>query len=205
MAQTRKLQLADLSEGERDFPIEVLNGGDYYWRIVKDASTIRLFSSQVLLPTKFGWILTGNRTGITADHLMVNHITLEHFDTDLRRFLDLENIGITPNEEKPLTTGDSRIVQEFNDSYRIGDRRRVVRLPKKNICELSSNSGTAERRFRNLQKRLQQNEGLRIIYEQQMLDHVVEQQIELALTTEKSTGVFYLPHHVVKKEKLNGE
>jgi hypothetical protein len=33
-----------------------------------------------------------------------------------------------------------------------------------------------------------------------MLDHVVRQQVELAPTTEESTGVFYLPHHAVKKE-----
>jgi len=34
-----------------------------------------------------------------------------------------------------------------------------------------------------------------------MLDHVVKQQVELAPTTEESTGMFYLPHHVVKKER----
>ena len=41
MAQTRKIQLADPREGERDLPIEVLIGGDHYL-IVKNASTIRL-------------------------------------------------------------------------------------------------------------------------------------------------------------------
>jgi hypothetical protein len=54
--QTRKLQLADPREGDRDPPIEILIGGDHYWRIVKDVSTIRLSSSLVLLPTKFGCI-----------------------------------------------------------------------------------------------------------------------------------------------------
>jgi hypothetical protein len=34
-----------------------------------------------------------------------------------------------------------------------------------------------------------------------MLDHVVRQQVELAPTTEESTGMFYLPHHAVKKER----
>jgi hypothetical protein len=34
-----------------------------------------------------------------------------------------------------------------------------------------------------------------------MLDHVVRQQVELAPTMEESTGVFYLPHHAVKKER----
>ena len=52
MTQTCKIQLADLSERERDLSIEVLIGGDYYWRSVKDTATKRLSSSLVLLPTK---------------------------------------------------------------------------------------------------------------------------------------------------------
>jgi hypothetical protein len=34
-----------------------------------------------------------------------------------------------------------------------------------------------------------------------MLDHVEKAQVELAPTEENSTGVFYLPHHAVKKER----
>jgi hypothetical protein len=34
-----------------------------------------------------------------------------------------------------------------------------------------------------------------------MLDHLVKQQVELAPTMEKSTGVFYLPHLAVKKKR----
>jgi hypothetical protein len=199
MTQTRKIQLADPREGERDLPIEVLIGGDHYWRIVKDASTIRLSSSLVLIPTKFGWVLTGNRTGITANKIMVNHVTLEHLDNDVRRFWDLETIGITPNQQKPMSAEDCQILQEFHDSYCIEDGRRVVRLPKKDMCDRSLNHDTAVSRFRTLQKRLQKDTTLRTIYEEQMLDHVVKEQVELAPTTENSTGVFYLPHHAVKK------
>jgi hypothetical protein len=54
MAQTRKIQLAYPTIGERDLPIEVLIGGDYYWKIVKDVFSIRLSSSLVLLPMRFG-------------------------------------------------------------------------------------------------------------------------------------------------------
>jgi len=73
-------------EVERDLPIEVLIGGDRFWGRVKDASSILLSSSLVLLPTKFGLILTGNRTVITANQMTVNHITLEYLDDELRRF-----------------------------------------------------------------------------------------------------------------------
>jgi len=54
---------------------------------------------------------------------MVNHINMEHSDDELRRFWDLETIEIIPSQEKPLTTEDSRILQEFRDSYRVEDGR----------------------------------------------------------------------------------
>jgi hypothetical protein len=110
MAQTRKIQLADPRKGGRDLPIEVLIGEDYYWRIVKDASTIRLSSSVVLLSTKFGRILPGNCTGITANQIMVNHIALEQSDSELRTFWDLETIGILPSQEKPLKNYDYQLL-----------------------------------------------------------------------------------------------
>jgi hypothetical protein len=88
---------------------------------------------------------------------MVNHVTLEHLDNDARRFGDLETIGITPNQQKPMSAGECQILQEFHDSYSIEDGRRVVRLPKKNMCDLSLNYDTAKSRSRTLQKRLQKD------------------------------------------------
>jgi len=130
-----------------------------------------------------------------------HHMNLEHSGSDLRKFWDLETIWNTPSHENTLTTGDSQILQEFRDSHCIEAGCIVVRLPKKNSVELPSNRDTAERRFRALQKRLQEENALRIIYEEQMLDHVLKQQVELVSTTEESTAVFYLPHHAVKKER----
>jgi hypothetical protein len=66
---------------------------------------------------------------------------------------------------------------------------------------LSLNRDTAESRFRTLQKRLQQYNALRAIYEEQMLDHVVKEQAELAPTMENSTGVFYMRHLAVKERR----
>jgi len=132
---------------------------------------------------------------------MVNHITLEHLDNDLRRFWELQTIGIVPRQEKPMTTGDFQILQEFRDAYRIEDGHRVVRVPKKNTCYLSPNRDTPQSMFRTLQKRLQQNDALWTIYEEHILDHVVKEQMELAPNTENSTGLFYVQHHAVKKER----
>ena len=39
------------------------------------------------------------------------------------------------------------------------------------------------------------------MYEEHMLDYVVKKHVELGPNTEESSGVFYLPHHAVKKER----
>jgi hypothetical protein len=54
LGRIRKLQLADPKDDSEDLPIEILIGGDYYWKIVKDTSPIRLSTSVVLLPSKLG-------------------------------------------------------------------------------------------------------------------------------------------------------
>ena len=64
----------------------------------------------------------------------------------MRRFWDLETIGITPIQQKPLTAGDSQILQEFRDSYRIEDGRRVIRLPKKTRVFYLPHHAVKERR-----------------------------------------------------------
>ena len=61
LAYSRKLQLADPPGDPEKLPIEILIGGDHYWEIIKDNSPIRLSPSVVLLPSKLGWILSGNR------------------------------------------------------------------------------------------------------------------------------------------------
>jgi len=109
---------------------------------------------------------------------MVIHKILENLGKDLRRFWDLETIGITPNQQKPLTAGDSQILQEFRDSYCIDHGRRVVHLPKKKMCYLSLKRDTAERKLRILHKRLQQVNALRTIYARQILDHVMKDKLE---------------------------
>jgi hypothetical protein len=80
--------------------VEII-GGDHYWKIVKDSPPIRISTSAVLVPTAFSWILSGNRSGTHVNSTVVNFIDLEQTFTpsedDLRRFWDLEAIGIAEN------------------------------------------------------------------------------------------------------------
>jgi hypothetical protein len=204
LAHTRKLQLADPKDDpEEDLPIEILIGGDHYWKIVKDSSPIRISALVVLIPSKLGWILSGKRSGITVNSTVVNYINLDQTflppDDAFRYFWELETIGITADQEKTLCVKNLALLQEFQDSYRT-DHRRVVSLPKIQNIILSNNCRTAEKRFASLQKRLQKNEPLQKVHYAQILDYIQKRQVEIALT-EGGPDTFYLPHQAVQNEK----
>ena len=202
--QTRKLQMADPTDDFANLPIEVLIGGDQYWTIVKDSAPLRLSPSVVLIPSKFGWILSGNRTGVSVNYTTVNFIDActvpSALDDDLRRFWDLESIGINSEQGKTPRAIDTAILAQFHASHTLEDQRRVVRLPRKENLDLHDNYHTAEKRFQSLEKRLARNETLKNTYTGQMLDYINKDHVELA-PAETSGDEFYLPHHLVKKEK----
>ncbi|KAJ4426981.1 hypothetical protein ANN_26780 [Periplaneta americana] len=144
LAHTRKLQLADPKDHTENMtlPIEIIIG-------------------VVLIPSKFVWILSGNRSGITVGSKIVNYIHSEQVpsypDDILRKFWDLETLRIRENQDRQRTFKDSVILKAFEDSYFIEDKRRVVSLPRKEGVIPPTNRCNAERQFYNLEKRLQGN------------------------------------------------
>jgi hypothetical protein len=174
LASARKLQLADpKTHSQEDIPVEILIGGDHYWKLVKDSPPICISTSAVLVPTTLGWILSGNRSGTYVNSAVVNFVNADHTFTpsdDLRRFWDLETIGISANHDRSLSGKDSKLLEEFRASFRMEDRRRVVSLPKKRDTTLPSNRLNTEKPLNNLTKRLENNDALKQVYHDQMLN-----------------------------------
>jgi len=164
---TPKLQFADPKEQE-DLPIQILVGSDHYWKIVKDSPPLRISPSVLLQPSNLGWILSGNRSGISANFLhQENPGPLQ--ETAIKWFWDLETIGITAHQDKGWDTKYSTFLQAFHDSFRTEDSRRVVSLPKKENITLPTNRQNAENRFRSLETRLKKNANIRYVYYTHML------------------------------------
>jgi hypothetical protein len=126
LAYTSKLQLSDpKTRPHEDIPVEILIGGDHYWKVVKDSSPIRISTSAALVPSTFCWILSGNRSGKRVNMAVVNFInldqTLQPLDDELRGFRDLQTIGISDNHDRSLSAKDSKILDEFQASFRVED------------------------------------------------------------------------------------
>ncbi|XP_055932080.1 uncharacterized protein LOC129962358 [Argiope bruennichi] len=174
-AHSQKLKLADPSDSLNDLPIEILIGADFYWTIVHTKSPIRLSATHVLIPTVFGWILSGNRSFTTIAYSSVSSILnissetlVLDLDDHVRRFWDLETIGIKTMQDKGMTIRNSEILSDFHNSFCKVDGRRVVKLP----------------------------------WKPEMQNYIDNQHVELADNSPcNESKLFYLPHHIVKKQK----
>ena len=108
MAHCRRIKLADPKTNSLvELLVEILIGGDSYWKIVKDSSPVRISESLVLIPSIFGWILSGNLSGAHVNSIMVNLFFSDQPylppDDESRRFWVLETIGITAGPDRAFS------------------------------------------------------------------------------------------------------
>jgi hypothetical protein len=79
---------------------------------------------------------------------VVSVIYLEHTFTpsedNLRRFWDLESVGISANHDRSLSAKDSKLLEDFQASCRMEDQCRVVSLPRKQNTAPPSNKQNAK-------------------------------------------------------------
>ncbi|KRZ81593.1 hypothetical protein T08_4516, partial [Trichinella sp. T8] len=132
------LPVADQCE-ERTFTIDVLIGLDYYFNLVGGDVRRDPAGGPVAIHSQLGWILCGQTTSrpTTAVTTLLTHVE-ESADQILRRFWDLEAIGIaTDNQTAPqneealkdsrrgfrLTANDTRSI--FHDSQ-VGPRCQII-------------------------------------------------------------------------------
>jgi hypothetical protein len=127
--------------------------------------------------------------------------TLTPSDDELTSFWDLETIGISANHHQSLSTKDSKLLEEFRASFRMEDQRRVVSLTRKQDTAVPSNRFNEEKRLQKLTKRLENDEALKQMYHDQMLNYITKGQVEAAPAKDPTSTVFYLAHQAVRKQK----
>ncbi|GFR03212.1 integrase catalytic domain-containing protein [Trichonephila clavata] len=211
-AKSKRMKLADPDDSLSSLPIEILIGADFYWNVMHSDAPVKLSDSLALVPSSFGWILSGSRSHAAVSfNPIVHSINVDTFTHDLdnmvRNFWNLESIGKQPIQEKlRLSTHNAELLTDFHKSFKIIDGRRVVNFPWKPEVKLtSSNYDTAIHRFNSWTRRIHTNTELKQKYAKQMQDYIDKKQVEAVLKdTQNEVRLFYLPHHAVKKIKNEG-
>ncbi|GFX57040.1 integrase catalytic domain-containing protein [Trichonephila clavipes] len=172
---------------------------DFYWSLTHRIK--RLDSSLVAVETSLGWSLQGKcdeRSDCTSVHLV--HSEEESISTELRRFWEIESLGILDKGSVTLGNGDEEMLSEFDKSVNFVDGRYRVNLPwKPGMREALQNNKTVARKlFEGLVRRFKCDHELFYEYKDVIDDYVREGIVECTSCDSllDSQG-FYLPHHAV--------
>ena len=204
----RGLYLADYSREDDKLPIDILIGSDWYWSLVT-GNTRRGKTGPIAIHTKVGWVLSGptevpNTTKaanllVRTTHLLKIHTTPveDNMDQTLKKFWDLESLGIQPQE--------TSVQEEFTQSIHFKEGRYEVTLPwKPTHRPLPTNLELCKRRLTSLLKRLKTTpkilEDYNNIIQEQLHKGIVEPVPEEE--ADSQGRIHYLPHHgVVRTDK----
>ena len=203
--------------------IDLLIESDYFWDIV-GGDKVTLPSGMFMLPSKFGYIVTGRSPGTNKDSQSGNYCALfvaAEFTTefverkfceyslqcsanssvvknpDLEKFWCLETIGITD----PFNTDDNdQALRKFCDTVKFENGRYYVCWPwKSDSVVLPDNFHVAVRRMKSLTCRLREDTKLLVKYDSIIKQQLAQQVIERVddNVPSNTTRTYYLPHHPV--------
>ncbi|GFQ95760.1 integrase catalytic domain-containing protein [Trichonephila clavata] len=187
------------SESSENCEISLLIGSDFYWSLTHRIK--RLDSSLVAVETSLGWSLQGKcdeQSDCTSVHLI--HSEEESISAELRRFWEIESLGIRDNDSVSLGNGDEEILSEFDKSVCFVDGRYRVSLPwKPGMREVLQNNKTVARKcFEGLVRRFKCDHELFCEYKDVIDNYVREGIVERTSCDSLSDSQgFYLPHHAV--------
>ncbi|GFU88782.1 integrase catalytic domain-containing protein [Trichonephila clavipes] len=128
------------------------------------------------------------------------HSEEESISTELRRFWEIESLGILDKGSVTLGNGDEEILSEFDKSINFVDGRYRVNLPwKPGMREaLQNNKTVARKRFEGLVRRFKCDHELFCEYKDVIDDYVREGIVErTSCDSLLGSQGFYLPHHAV--------
>ncbi|XP_068238533.1 uncharacterized protein [Palaemon carinicauda] len=197
---------------DKQAPIDMLVGVDNVYNILP--SGFRKAGKLILLPTIFGYVVTGScnappvqETQVTVLKLATNEEVIEathKFDSDIKNDLDilwnLNKVGIDCNE---LKEHDRKVLEDFESTivYFEMEKQYVVAVPRKsNKSRLPSNFGMALARVKQQCAKFQKDEAYLNHYQKILKDQEDRGFIEKVDKNNAVENCHYLAHHSVQKD-----
>jgi hypothetical protein len=193
------LQLADPNY-HKSAGVDILLGGDVFWDCLLGGKIVGCPGSPIGLCTTLGWLVAGNMDS-TTNKVIVNYAET-NLEEQVQKFWELESVPAT----RTFTKEEKKCEEHFSSTVTRDDAGRfVVTLPLKEPVEtLGSSREMAIRRFKSLEKRLEQNPAHNTAYHDFMHEYMELGHMELVPEEEvlqPKNPATYIPHHFVQKEE----
>ncbi|KRY26137.1 hypothetical protein T01_6187, partial [Trichinella spiralis] len=196
----KHLQHLQLPEEEDEkLPIHVLIGVDSYGRFLGEKLLRGNPTDPVAIETTLGWVVFGPVNPPSTSQYRYHCAQIEdHMEQTLRKFWELDSIGIQHQEDK--TTKDAVSRQFFNTLTYNGSRYSVGLLWKPGVVQLPDNYTLAERRLRSVERSLMKDPVKQREYSAVINEYLRQGWAEEVTTQTGQPGkTWYLPHHAVYK------
>jgi hypothetical protein len=180
--------------------IDVLLGQEHFFSLL-DNGRIEFENMPILQNTKLGWVIGGKSHSSTSSSISTKcHLNvIDRIDQQLQKFWKLEE---TSQIKAPLTHEENLCERHYIKSVqRAEDGRFTVTMPlKEDPCKLGSSLQTAEKRFFQVEKRLNRQPELKAQYVEFMREYEQLGHMERVKGTKTDDQSYFLPHHPVVKE-----
>ena len=191
----------DLVDTGNESNIDVLVGSDLYWKLVT-GRVVRGENGPTAVETVFGWVLSGPLDLAAQEPFNVNPTCVlriesqslsaddTHLDFWLKRFWDLEAIGIADQEPS--------VYEDFVKKISFNDGHYEVHLPwKEPHLPLDDHYQLSLDRLTKLLRRLRRSPDILKEYDSVIKEQLSHGIVELVPETVASANAHYLPHHAV--------
>ncbi|KRY09373.1 hypothetical protein T12_2894, partial [Trichinella patagoniensis] len=193
-----RTEVGQQSKPQRPLTIDVLIGVDHYYDFVTGRMK-RNATGSIALETLLGWIICGKPHSSPSEKARVLLTKVEEpTDAALRKFWEIEAMGITPEDD--VAPEDTRMMERFEKSLSFnGERYQVGLLWSEGQPDLPVNVKQAMRRLTTVERRLAQSDKESCDYTATMRRYLVNGWAEPATESGPPKRTWYLPHHAVYK------
>ncbi|KRY42505.1 hypothetical protein T01_11252 [Trichinella spiralis] len=191
-------EVGQQSKPQRPLTIDILIGVDHYYDFVTGRMK-RNATGSIALETLLGWIICGKPHSSPSKEARVLLTKVkEPTDAALRKFWEIEAMGITPEDD--VAPEDTRMMERFEKSLSFnGERYQVGLLLSEGQPDLPVNVKQAMRRLTTVERRLAQSDKDSCDYSSTMRRYLVNGWAEPATESGPPKRTWYLPHHAVYK------